>query len=180
MNSMKNESLNLDLSLITEKSEAVSTIRGVLNNSGYNVVEEDTGRPWGGYFRIHENQAGDFLKMFFSDTKMPEWIEASKKDPKILLVSPKTKLSWQYHDRRSEAWRVIGGQVGAIMSETDDQGKVQHYRKGDIIIIPQGMRHRLVGLDHFGVVVEIWVSTDPSNPTDEQDNHRLQDDFGRA
>lgn len=177
---MKRESLNLDLSLITEKSEAVSTIRDALNNSGYHIVEEDTNRPWGGYFRIHEDQAGDFLQMFFSDAKISEWVKAGKKDPKILLVSPNTRLSWQYHDRRNEIWRVIVGQVGAIMSENDTQGEIQQYRKGNIIIIPQGTRHRLVGLDNFGVVAEVWVSTNQSDPTNEQDNHRLQDDFGRA
>jgi hypothetical protein len=41
------------------------------------------------------------------------------------------------------------------------------------------MRHRLVGLDNWGVVTEIWQHTDVEHPSDESDIVRLQDDFGR-
>jgi hypothetical protein len=40
------------------------------------------------------------------------------------------------------------------------------------------MRHRLIGLDDFGVVAEIWQHTD-AIPSDEEDIIRVQDDFGR-
>jgi len=50
---------------------------------------------------------------------------------------------------------------------------------GNLISLEQGERHRLVGLDDWGVVAEIWMHTDPSNPSDEDDIVRLQDDFGR-
>ena len=30
-----------------------------------------------------------------------------KLSPKILIVNPNSKLSWQYHHRRAEIWRCI-------------------------------------------------------------------------
>ena len=53
------------------------------------------------------------------------------------------------------------------------------YREGDQITLKQGERHRLIGLDNYGVVAEIWQHTDKNNPSDEEDIVRVQDDFGR-
>ena len=47
------------------------------------------------------------------------------------------------------------------------------------IILQQGERHRLVGLSDYAVIAEIWQHTDATNPSDEDDIVRLQDDFGR-
>jgi len=43
----------------------------------------------------------------------------------------------------------------------------------------KGERHRLIRLDSWGVVAEIWQHTDKEEPSDEDDIIRLQDDFGR-
>jgi len=51
--------------------------------------------------------------------------------------------------------------------------------QGDVIRLKQGERHRLIGLDEWGIVAEIWQHTNPKNPSDENDIIRLQDDFGR-
>ncbi|MCU0327251.1 MAG: phosphoheptose isomerase, partial [Spirosomaceae bacterium] len=40
-------------------------------------------------------------------------------------------------------------------------------------------RHRLVGVNEWGIIAEIWQHTDPKNPSDENDIVRVQDDFGR-
>jgi hypothetical protein len=53
------------------------------------------------------------------------------------------------------------------------------YSEGDQIKLTQGERHRLIGLDDYGVVAEIWQHTDKNNPSDEEDIVRVQDDFGR-
>ena len=50
---------------------------------------------------------------------------------------------------------------------------------GDIIQLKQGERHRLIGLNGWGIVAEIWRHTDAENPSDEDDIVRVQDDFGR-
>ena len=50
---------------------------------------------------------------------------------------------------------------------------------GDIIRLKQGERHRLMGLDNWGIVAEIWQHIDVDNPSNEDDIVRVQDDFGR-
>ena len=53
------------------------------------------------------------------------------------------------------------------------------YNEGDQIILQKGERHRLIGLDDYSVVAEIWQHTDVNHPSDEDDIIRVQDDFGR-
>jgi hypothetical protein len=53
------------------------------------------------------------------------------------------------------------------------------YEEGQIIVLQKGERHRLIGNIDFGIVAEIWQHTDASNPSDESDIVRVQDDFGR-
>jgi len=50
---------------------------------------------------------------------------------------------------------------------------------GEIVRLKQGERHRLIGLETFGMIAEIWQHTDPANPSDESDIVRVQDDFAR-
>jgi mannose-6-phosphate isomerase-like protein (cupin superfamily) len=88
-------------------------------------------------------------------------------------------LSWQYHHRRSEVWRVIEGEVGIVRSDTDKENELEIFKVGDVITLKKGERHRLVGLSDWGKVAEIWQHTESDNPSDEEDIVRLQDDFGR-
>lgn len=46
-------------------------------------------------------------------------------------------------------------------------------------MLGQNERHRLVGLNDWGMVAEIWQHIDANNPSDENDIIRVQDDFGR-
>ena len=68
---------------------------------------------------------------------------------------------------------------GVAVSNTDQQGEVDTLKQDQIIQLKQGQRHRLVGLDRWGMISEIWQHTDAANPSDEDDIVRLQDDFGR-
>jgi mannose-6-phosphate isomerase len=43
----------------------------------------------------------------------------------------------------------------------------------------KGERHRLLGLNEWGIIAEIWQHTDATDPSDEDDIVRLQDDYGR-
>jgi len=104
---------------------------------------------------------------------------AGKLSPKVLVVAPQKRLSWQYHFRRAEIWKVIQGTVGVVTSQTDEEGEVKIHEVGSLITLKQGERHRLVGLDDWGVLSEIWQHTDVANPSDEDDIVRVQDDFGR-
>ena len=104
---------------------------------------------------------------------------SGKLSPKILVVQPNKRLSWQYHHRRAEIWRVISGNVGVVTSPTDTEGKKVELSEGESIRLAQGQRHRLVGLNDWGIVAEIWQHTELDHPSDEDDIIRVQDDFGR-
>mgnify|MGYP000206213820 FL=1 len=69
--------------------------------------------------------------------------------------------------------------MGIIRSENDTQNEIEIFNEGDQIRLKQGERHRLIGLDNFAIIAEIWQHTDPNNPSDEEDIVRVQDDFGR-
>jgi mannose-6-phosphate isomerase-like protein (cupin superfamily) len=88
-------------------------------------------------------------------------------------------LSWQYHHRRAEIWRVIQGQVGVKRSINDIEGELEILNVGDTITLQKGERHRLIGLSDYAVIAEIWQHTDANHPSDEDDIVRVQDDFGR-
>lgn len=143
------------------------------------IVKEDRSRPWGGFYVIEETQAPQFAKQFFPEEDVESLKLSEKLSPKILMVAPGKRLSWQYHHRRAEIWRCIDGEVAVATSDTDEETKRYILKPGDKIKLKQGERHRLIGLNEWGVVAEIWQHTDASNPSDEEDIVRLQDDFGR-
>ena len=162
-----------------EKTIIFEAVQKELTAKKFKVVRFDFERPWGGFFVIDETQAADFVKNYFPNESTAELIDGRKVSPKILVVAPGKRLSWQYHHRRSEVWRVVGGEVGVVRSFTDEQGDLISLKIGDKVILAQGERHRLVGLENYGLVAEIWQHTNPENPSDENDIIRLQDDFGR-
>lgn len=155
-----------------------NNIKDELQAQGFEITEQDLNRPWGGFFFIKESQAQDFSDYFFDGLDINMLKIYGKLSPKILMVKPKLKLSWQYHNRRAEIWQVYKGKVGVVQSSSDIETPMKYYAPGDQIILDQGVRHRLVGLEDYGVVAEIWQHTDPL-PSDEEDIIRLQDDFGR-
>ena len=170
----------MELQLVSEKREQVfSEVESYLQANHFQVVSKDFDRPWGGFFVIDESQAEDFAKMFFPDVDFKSLKISEKLSPKFLVVAPEKRLSWQYHHRRAEIWTVLNGDVGVVKSNTDEEGSVQTLHKGDQIKLKQGERHRLVGLSGWSVLAEIWQHVDASNPSDENDIVRLQDDFGR-
>ena len=69
--------------------------------------------------------------------------------------------------------------MGVVRSIDDAQKDMITYKNGDVITLQKGERHRLMGLDNWGVVAEFWQHTDAQNPSNEQDIVRLQDDYAR-
>ncbi len=161
------------------KEELFKELEGVLTGQGFNVVQQDQTRPWGGFFVIDESQAQQFANTYFNGIDVQDLKISGKLSPKILVVAPGKRLSWQYHHRRAEIWQVVRGIVGVVTSDSDEEHELQILNPGDVIRLNQGERHRLVGLDEWGVLAEIWQHTDVSNPSDEDDIVRVQDDFGR-
>lgn len=161
------------------KQTVFEEIRDYVTQSGFSIVGEDLSRPWGGFMVLDESQAPRFIETFFPGISLTEFDGFSKLSPKFLIVAPGARLSWQYHHRRAEIWRVVSGTVEVAVSDTDEEQVPKAYATGDVIRLRQGERHRLIGTNEYGVVAEIWQHTDPLSPSDESDIVRLQDDFGR-
>jgi mannose-6-phosphate isomerase len=161
------------------KTTVFNQINESLQQDGFTIASYDDNRPWGGFFVIDESQAQKFADTYFDGLDVSILKISGKLSPKILLVAPHQRLSWQYHHRRAEIWRLIDGEAGVIRGEDDVQGQLEVLKKGDTVTLQQGERHRLVGLDDWGVVAEIWQHTDVENPSDENDIVRVEDDFGR-
>ena len=154
-------------------------IENELKANQFIIVSNDQSRPWGGFFVIAEEQAQEFANEYFDGLEVSTLRRGGALSPKILVVAPKKRLSWQYHHRRAEIWRVIQGQAGVKRSATDTEGELELLNVGDTITLRQGERHRLIGLDDYAVIAEIWQHTDANHPSDEDDIVRVQDDFGR-
>ena len=154
-------------------------IQNQLETNQFTIVSKDHNRPWGGFFVIAEEQAQEFANQYFDGLDVSIFKRGGALSPKILVVAPEQRLSWQYHHRRAEIWRVIQGQAGVKRSANDTEGELEILNVGDTITLQQGERHRLIGLDDYAVIAEIWQHTDANYPSDEEDIVRVQDDFGR-
>ena len=162
-----------------DKSEVFESIQAFLDTEGFKVVATDHQRPWGGFFVIDESQAPTFIAKFFSHLSLEDFAGFEKLSPKILVVAPQKRLSWQYHHRRAEIWKLIAGVAGVVISDTDKETIPLPLSVGQVINLKCGERHRLLGADGYGVVAEIWQHIDKENPSNEDDIVRVQDDFGR-
>lgn len=162
-----------------ERAEVFNKLDRYIKEQNFHIASQDLNRPWGGFYVIDESEAQYFASTYFP--KIPfESIKLSERlSPKFLIVAPNKRLSWQYHLRRAEIWKVLSGEVGVIKSETDIEGDINRLHEGDLIKLHQGERHRLVGLEGWAVLAEIWQHTDAAHPSDEEDIIRIQDDFGR-
>lgn len=154
-------------------------IQKQLETNHFTIVSKDHNRPWGGFFVIAEEQAQAFANQYFEGLDVSTLKRGGALSPKILVVAPGKRLSWQYHHRRAESWRVIQGQAGVKRSTNDIEGALEILNIGDNITLQQGERHRLIGLDDYAIIAEIWQHTDANHPSDEEDIVRVQDDFGR-
>lgn len=173
--------MKIETGSTTAKEDIMQQIEAYIADQNLLVVAKDFTRPWGGFFVIDENQADQFIQKYFPGYTKEQLMIGEKLSPKFLVVAPNKRLSWQYHFRRAEIWRVVSGPIKVAISETDAETPGETYNEGDIIVLQKGTRHRLIGsADNYGVVAEIWQHTDPSHPSDEEDIIRLQDDFGRS
>ncbi|GAB3241316.1 hypothetical protein GCM10027346_36590 [Hymenobacter seoulensis] len=167
------------MSVALSKPQLFQQVELQLQEQGFRIERQDQTRPWGGFFVLAESQAQAFADRYFAGLSVESLRIAGQLSPKLLLVAPHQRLSWQYHHRRAEIWRVVSGTVGVIISPTDAEGELHTYGPGEQITLRQGERHRLIGLDDWGTIAEIWQHTDASQPSDEDDIVRVQDDFGR-
>lgn len=107
-------------------------------------------RPWGEFFVLQEN----------SSYKI-----------KRIEVNPGQRLSYQYHNKRSEVWVIIQGEGIILLND-----KKIKYSKGDSISIPKGIRHRI---ENNGSEKTIFIEIQTGTYFGEDDIVRIQDDYNR-
>lgn len=112
-----------------------------------NIYSED--RPWGRFDKFHENKPCTV---------------------KLIYVNPNSRLSLQYHNSRSEFWKVIRG---TAMVQLDKRTLILN--EGDSIDIPRQARHRISALDEGCTILEIAYGKFKEN-----DIVRIEDDYQRA
>ena len=159
--------------------EIFKEIEAELKELALQIDSFDFNRPWGGFFVIEEKDAQKFADTYFNKLDVQSLKISGKLSPKILLIKPESRLSWQYHHRRAETWRIVKGEVGIVRSFNDTESAVVNYKEGDLITLQKEERHRLVGLKDWAIIAEFWQHTDPSNPSNEDDIVSVQDDYSR-
>ena len=66
-----------------------------------------------------------------------------------------------------------------MLNDSDELSTVQTYNPSQTITVGQGERHRIIGLDKWTVIAEIWQHEDATHPSNEEDIVRLEDKYGR-
>ncbi len=107
-------------------------------------------RPWGRYFVIQD--------------------EINYKLKKI-EVEPGQRLSYQYHFKRSEAWTIIEGEAIVTLDGIENK-----YAKGETVLIPQGMKHRV---ENKSDNLLIFIEVQTGSYFGEDDIVRIEDDYKR-
>ena len=114
-----------------------------------NYLEKDE-RPWGRYFVLQD--------------------EANYKLKRI-EVEPGQRLSYQYHNKRSEIWIIIEGSALVTIDN-----KSNEYSAGETVVIPLKAKHRVENKSN-SLLVFIEVQT--GSYFGEDDIIRINDDYGR-
>ena len=171
--------MNVDLSKLSNNDLHLLALPYIKD---YGITEYDLNRPWGGFYYINKDDTGKFIREFFDSEsmslKMDEVTDLSY-SPKLLLINPNQRLSWQYHYKRKEIWSVVKGPVGIMLSPNNDEHDMIIANKGDIIHVDKEERHRIIGLDDHAIIAELWWHINLLDPSDEADIVRIQDDYKR-
>lgn len=105
-------------------------------------------RPWG-YFR--------------------QFTHNSISTVKILFIKKGEAFSLQYHNSRTEFWRILSGTPEVTIGES-----VSKYKPGDELEIPPRTNHRVCSVDNDTEILEISFGE-----FDENDIVRIKDNYGR-
>lgn len=68
---------------------------------------------------------------------------------KLLFMNKGKKLSWHYHEKKTETFYINKGNVVLYYGYSDDIkcAIIQELSAGDIFHVPTGLRHRLLALE---------------------------------
>ena len=81
--------------------EKYTEIQREIESYGFTIIAKDFERHWGAYLVIKEEETQDFANRFFDGIDVDTLRVEGKLSPKILIVKPSARLSWQYHHRRA-------------------------------------------------------------------------------
>ena len=115
----------------------------------FKYINKDN-RPWGLYYVIHDQ----------SDYKI-----------KRIEVNPNEKLSYQYHNKRSEAWTIISGTGDVIIDD-----KVYKVKPGVTLTIPKLSKHRIHKTSNE---VLVFIEVQTGDYFGEDDIVRIEDQYNR-
>ena len=105
-------------------------------------------RPWGWYETIVEDENYKVKRLF---------------------IAPDQRLSFQYHNLRTEDWVIVEGSGTVTQNRMETNCKV-----GDTFHISTEMKHRAKGGKDGLLIIETQIGT-----CIESDIIRLEDDYGR-
>lgn len=89
---------------------------------------------------------------------------------KLIYVDKDKRLSLQYHNNRSEFWKIVKGPVKVQIGE-----EIKTLNTGETIAVPRRANHRLIGAGTDAIILEI-----STGDFDENDIVRLEDDYKRT
>lgn len=107
-------------------------------------------RPWGNYQVLYDGE----------DCKV-----------KRITVNPAARLSLQWHQHRSETWKIISGEGTVTKGGTEHPASA-----GDTFFIPAGIPHRIASAKKVPLV---FVEIQTGSYFGEDDIIRIQDDYER-
>lgn len=177
------DSIQEVLQRYTDPSIIITELAHKMEASGMTIEEVITDKPWGAMVRFSKSDAAQFKELFFDHLELDLLKNGdicTALSPKLLVVKPHARLSWQYHNRRAEYWTFLTSAQYMLsesnnMPETPEEAKRESY-----IYIKPKERHRLIGGNGVTIVAEIWQHSDKNNPSDEKDIVRVQDDYRRS
>jgi len=107
-------------------------------------------RPWGHYFKLYQESG--------------VWV-------KRVMVQPRSRLSLQQHNHRSEKWIVVKGQGLAFVDKLEIP-----LMSGVVVDVPLGAVHRIANTGEENL---IFIEVACGEYLGEDDIIRLQDDYER-
>jgi len=108
-------------------------------------------RPWGEFFVIHTS----------NDFKI-----------KKIVVNKNSRLSYQFHEGRSETWIIIKGKAKITIND-----EIFFSKEGDTVSIPKRAKHRVENISSSDL---IFIEVQTGDYFDENDIIRIDDDYKRV
>ena len=142
--------------VLVSTDEALENLKNVVsflktNNVGEAVSGGRVFRPWGWFDVI---------------------LEAEKFKIKSFVIKPRSRLSLQSHEHRSEHWVVVRGEIEVTLGND-----VKTLCENESVSIPKGAVHRAANVSDAEVeIIEIQFGEHIS----EDDILRMEDDYGRV